>query len=1173
MKPRADTLAAAAPDVTADEAHRRRKDLVRRRLLEDGPPSARNGRYTLLRQIGSGAMSFVHAAYDEELDRRVAIKLLRSPLTARDARLRREAKALAQVAHPNVVAVHDIGDWDGRLFIAMELVTGQTLDVWLRAGRRTWKQIVEVFLHAGRGLAAAHALGLVHRDFKPANVMVGDDGRPRVLDFGLVRLAEGAGADDDSAGDAARVEDPSADAGALTATGAHLGTPAYMAPEQRAGLAADARSDQYSFCVALHEALFGARPGATPAEHEARRERPVPARLARVIQRGLAWAPDARWPSMAHLLDRLERLRWPARRWRTRAAMLGTIGLVAIVAMAARHRVLDEQRARAALQQQAAHQRELAHDARLVAAAQRLIERDPTAAAAALREVRHPAQATGWRSTATAVLLEPLSRTIVRGTEGVPVRSVIHRDGSRVLSFLEDGKALLWQADGSGTPIPIEAEPGGTLVPSDDLEWVLTWKPGDPQVVLSRLDGGERRALGEPGERVAGAAFSGTGPEVLTVSQDGVVRLWGAGGSRVLSKLPLPPLARSQPPRKLGISPGGAFASLRTASGDHWLYSTRGTRPPLHVKTAGRRIDTVRFSRDGRWLVVALESGDLELWSTEAGGSPRVLRGHDDVVRGFDVSPDGRWLATASLDGTARIWPIEGSSEPSVLRGHTAPLWAVRFAPDGRRLVTTSRDRTARIWSLDGSGDVRVLRGHGHHVIAADFSPDGRRVLTHGTDPALRLWDIDRHPVRVLGRHDAEIWSASPDPGGRRLVTAGGDGTARIWSLDGARPPVVLRGHEHRAVNAAVFSPDGRRVATGASDGTARIWSADGSGEPIVLRGHRGWVYGLAFSPDGRLLATGSRDGEIRLTPVDGSGEPTILEEGHGKRTSSWVHSLVFGPGGDRLVADASAGSGSTPALLWTQGARRSVLGRPNPPQARIAVAMSPGGRIATGERGGSIRIWSPDGDGPLAILRGHGVQIHDLAFSRDGQRLLSASFDHSARLWDIDQPEPLRILRGHEDWVVQAVFDPGERRVVTASYDRTARVWHLDDPDHPIVLRGHEGAVRHAGFTPEGRVVTASLDGTVRLWSLDEIATDAPALMAQLRRATTACLTADQRMQYLDEPAAVAAARSADCERAMGRPPLAAAAAPAAPATAAPPGAPGARSSLALVPAADPPP
>jgi WD40 repeat protein len=249
------------------------------------------------------------------------------------------------------------------------------------------------------------------------------------------------------------------------------------------------------------------------------------------------------------------------------------------------------------------------------------------------------------------------------------------------------------------------------------------------------------------------------------------------------------------------------------------------------------------------------------------------------------------------------------------------------------------------------------------------------------------------------------------------------------------------------------------------------------------------------------------------------------------------VHDLIFGPRGDRLAANAAGADGKT-ALLWLEDGRRGQLGTLR--NGKVALAMSRDGRIATGEQDGSIQLWSDGGAGPLAVLRGHGAEIHALAFSRDGQRLLSASLDGSARVWALGRPGPPVpiLLRGHEDWVLGAAFDVAERRVVTASSDGTARVWDLAEPEQPIVLRGHAGDVRYAGFTPEGRVVTASFDGTVRLWSLDEGAADPRALMEQLRQATSVCLTPDQRMRYLEEPAAISAERFAACERAAGRGP-----------------------------------
>jgi tetratricopeptide (TPR) repeat protein len=254
------------------------------------PRGATVGRYLVLDAVGAGGMGVVYAAYDPEFDRRIALKIVRP----RGDRLLCEAQAAARLSHPNVVAVHDAGSFGDQVFLAMELVDGQTLRQWLAEEERGWREIVRVFTLAGRGLAAAHAAGLVHRDFKPENVLVGKDGQVRVADFGLARP------EDDTA-----LAEPW-DEGLRTA-----GTPAYMAPEQRRG-AADARSDQFSFCVALWEALAGTRP-VSGAAGELR-----PAWLRQVLLRGLQADPAARHPSMEALLAALTRD--PAAVWRRLAA-------------------------------------------------------------------------------------------------------------------------------------------------------------------------------------------------------------------------------------------------------------------------------------------------------------------------------------------------------------------------------------------------------------------------------------------------------------------------------------------------------------------------------------------------------------------------------------------------------------------------------------------------------------------------------------------------------------------------------------------------------------------------------------------------------------------------------------------------------------------------------------
>ena len=312
-------------------------------LLE---PGRTLGRYVVVRHLGTGGMGVVYQARDPALDRPVALKLLRrlEPFGDARSRLLREGQAMARLAHPNVVGVYDVGTLEDRVFIAMEYVHGVTLRQWLAVGPRSWADVWPLFREAGLGLAAAHAAGIVHRDFKPDNVLVGPDGRARVTDFGLARPDRGLVVAVDGGAAGAAGAEPAASttaAPSLTVPGAVLGTPRYMAPEQRRGEAADARADQFAFCVALHEALYGCLPfeaaGATGgAAMEPGRAAPsggapgiAPWRR-RTLQRGLSLEPARRFGSMRDLLSALGRD--PLANWR-RAALLAAGGSLAAAAL------------------------------------------------------------------------------------------------------------------------------------------------------------------------------------------------------------------------------------------------------------------------------------------------------------------------------------------------------------------------------------------------------------------------------------------------------------------------------------------------------------------------------------------------------------------------------------------------------------------------------------------------------------------------------------------------------------------------------------------------------------------------------------------------------------------------------------------------------------------------
>jgi serine/threonine protein kinase len=309
----------------------------------EGPvrPGTTIGRFVVSKQLGVGGMGVVYAADDPELGRQVALKVLRGAV-ARDSvlaaqRIMREARLAARVSHPNVVAIYEVGQHGDRVFIAMEMVSGSSLSAWIKEKPRSPKEILAVFVDAGRGLAAAHAAGVVHRDFKPDNVLVGTDGRARVTDFGLARRGENEQATTADDQDRARAKRSSLSD--LSNAAAILGTPAYMAPEQHSGGHTDPRTDQFSFCVALYEALHGQRPfdGKTWEELSqsvlAGRVKPppassrVPASLHRIVVRGLSVRPGDRFASMNELLEALGRDRGrPLRVW-------AYASLVALVAM------------------------------------------------------------------------------------------------------------------------------------------------------------------------------------------------------------------------------------------------------------------------------------------------------------------------------------------------------------------------------------------------------------------------------------------------------------------------------------------------------------------------------------------------------------------------------------------------------------------------------------------------------------------------------------------------------------------------------------------------------------------------------------------------------------------------------------------------------------------------
>jgi hypothetical protein len=503
------------------------------------------GRYQVIERLGRGAMGTVYVARDPELNRRVAIKVLTPGAMGsigRDqlqARLLREAQAMAQLSHPNVVAVHDVGTFREQVFIAMDLIEGMTLHRWLKARKRSWQEVVEVFLNAGRGLAAAHAAGIVHRDFKPENVLVGDDGRVLVTDFGLARsrVASGDGPPPQQAPEAAGPA-----ALRVSRSGAFVGSPAYMAPEQLRGEGATARSDIFSFCVSLHEGLYGARPFRSLSVQGLLNsiERRVPVRpsgariplfVRRVLDKGLSPIPEERFASMEEVLRALAGKRG-----------FGIKAAVASIVLAA--------------------------VAGGVAVAQWRSAPPRTRPSVAVLD---PAEASAggepWLGVALGELLsnqvsaDPRLRVVPAERVAVALRDLRLTAGA--LSP-EDAQAL-------GKRLGVELLVTGTISPRPPLELELSvldasngrarrsiHRSADKPIELARALGGELRVALGGGERVEGADGEGAFPRSPEAA-----RLYGEALSRLHSYQPA--AARDALLRALAIEPGNPLVLAKLA--------------------------------------------------------------------------------------------------------------------------------------------------------------------------------------------------------------------------------------------------------------------------------------------------------------------------------------------------------------------------------------------------------------------------------------------------------------------------------------------------------------------------------------------------------------------------------------------------------------------------------
>jgi uncharacterized protein (TIGR03067 family) len=843
----------------------------------DEPPAALadHPKYRPIRRLGTGGMGTVWLAEHAVMSRPVAVKVIRPDLLARPGaadRFLREVRAAARLHHPNIVTAFDAEQAGGSCLLAMEYVPGETLADRVAAGPVPVGEACRAARDAARGLAAAHAAGLVHRDVKPANLIRAADGAVKVLDFGLAGVAADATA--------------AAGGDGLTGAGMVFGTPDYIAPEQAADPhAADARADVYGLGCTLYHLLAGRPPvpgGPVAAKLDAHRTRtpdPVPGLppgLAAVLAKMTAKRPEDRYQSAAAAADALEPFTRAAeprptapRRGRRSWSLVAAAGflLAAVVAGGVAYTIhLDNQKITIRTNDQ---------DVEVV--------------------MKRNGELVLIRDTKTGQTWE---YDVIKDQIGLldqPGGLKLGLGGREPFALKRDGKDVFTVTRTAVLPLPgkpdrdsilgtwegVTAEIDGQPVPQEFIDTIRPTLTFTPDKVVARPN-----PL-MPGQFLQAAAAKGILPkEAAAILEKGVegvyhldptkspktidlvtvggVRRTGLGlyaldGDTLKLCLSLDPDRIADRPTEF-TSRGGTLRGVFTLK----------RQPPDAVYEA-RRFDA--GEKDGVWSVgfspdgtKVLKGGgwDVVLYDRRTGQTTVSIR---HGCWSAALSPDGKHILTATSGGTVHLWDAATGRQIQINVPQLGRVRNAVFSPDGRVAAASHNDNLLHLWNLSTGRDVESFPAFHEAVRSGAFTPDGKQILViDDPDPrTLTLYEIKTGGrVRSLEGHSDQVYDVAVSADGRRALTGSLDKTVRLWDLTTGKELLRLEGHTGGVV-AVALCPLGRRAVSGGKDATLRLWDLETGKEIKAFEGHTGDIISVAVSPDGRFAASGGTDKAVRL--------------------------------------------------------------------------------------------------------------------------------------------------------------------------------------------------------------------------------------------------------------------------------------------------------------------
>ncbi|QDU21855.1 protein kinase domain-containing protein [Urbifossiella limnaea] len=1105
----------------------------------------RLGHYEVFGVVGRGGMGVVLRAIDTTLRRSVAVKLLSPALAAVPTarrRFAREARAAAAVADDHVVKIHSVHDDAAVPYLVMEFVSGETLEDRARAeGALPVDEVVRIGLAAARGLAAAHARGIVHRDVKPGNILLeAGTGRVKLTDFGLARAADDA---------------------TISRSGVIAGTPMYMSPEQARGDQIDHRSDLFSLGSVLYTLCTGTR--AFEADHTVAvlgrvcDDEPTPVREKNPAV--------PRW--VAALVEKLL-AKNPADRFASAAEVAGL--LAAYQAHEADPAAPPPPPIRGVRAGRTRRTRRWAGAAAAVVAAAVGVfwfTRPPGDGP----PPPVPAGIPGWRAPTAAELAARSSPFDGRAREGIPPGQP-----AEAVVVLGESRFRLPRR-GPNNSMATDPEGRWLAVPNGDAVAIFDARTG---VLTRTLTGHAGRviavAFSPDGRFVAGGNWAPGEPGMETWTdrtKPHAVMVWDRQTGEVTATLPggvagLFSVAFSPDGKRLyGSGPGGV---------ETWDLTTKTSI--RRFESAGSAVGLYHFalSPDGKRVVCNHTNTALTVRDVE-GGSPVTLDGHTSAPEAAAFSPDGKLLATGS-ESELLLWDAEKLE--LVTRIATPAEW-VAFTPDGKHLLAArhgggeaERDHVVTRWNLttyqgapllppvrraawpayhlsrdghrlyalmedgrDVDGVVHVYdlaagkelfpyEGRAADVWAVAVSPDGRTVAAGGDGGALVLWDLAGWaagaappPARSLTGPTQKVYSVAFNPDGSLVAAASVDGTVRVWKAATGDPVRTLDGEKDGRASKVVFAADGKTLLTGAADGAVLVWDVATWDEQQPRRLHAGHVSGLAVSPDGRLLASAGDDRSVVVTDLT-TGQ-RVARLGPGGTGAAVEVRVAFGGDGSTLAFGGWDGA----VRVWDAATQQETQ-LPGAPVPLDSLAVDPTGRLVAAGGGGAVVLWDRDHPGRRYAFT---AAARRLAFTPEGRHLVAATpagvavfrtpappepYDPAPR--PLPSPEEVAARPGLADgvprdparpgWGVlggsrfrlphpglssEMATDPqGRRLAVPCGHDlvlfdaRTGALVHT--------LTGHTDRVHAVAFTPDGRTVAAAnlatfrTPYTVRFWDVE---------------------------------------------------------------------------------------